>query len=75
MYALKAQTGGVAFPSREHDKAIFVGKLSGYGGSMYKFPLYIPQRVASMTDFCEQMKKSERTFCKGLKGINLSLKI
>lgn len=62
MYALKAKSGGVAFPSREQTKRIDIGALAGYGGTLCKFPFLIPQKATDMFDFCRQMSVSEKCF-------------
>lgn len=62
MHILSANIGGVAYPITDETDSVRVGKLRGYGGELYKFPFYVPQKANDMADFCQQMSASEQSF-------------
>ena len=61
-YILKAEKGGLVFPSEDKVVDNEIGKLVGYGGLLKKWSIQIPQESSSYSEFCEMMEKSEEIF-------------
>lgn len=66
LHILKAQSAGVAYPSRMFNQNKDMGILDGYGGRLFKIPLLIPQDSKSYEEFCEIMQQSEQRFVEEL---------
>ncbi|MGS4870689.1 McrC family protein [Streptococcus sp. Z556] len=61
-YILKAEKGGLVFPSKDKVVDNEIGKLAGYGALLKKFSIQIPQNASSYNEFCEMMERSEAIF-------------
>ena len=61
-YILKAEKAGLIFPSEKKAVDNEIGKLAGYGASLKKWSIQIPQKSSSYSEFCEMMENSEETF-------------
>ena len=61
-YILKAEKGGLVFPSEDKVVDNEIGKLAGYGALLKKWSIQIPQKSSSYREFCEMMENSEETF-------------
>lgn len=61
-YILKAEKGGLVFPSEDKVVDNEIGKLAGYGALLKKWSLQIPQKSSSYSEFCEMMENSEEIF-------------
>lgn len=66
LHILKAQSAGIAYPSRMFNQNKDMGILDGYGGRLFKIPLLIPQDSKSYEEFCEIIKQSEQRFVEEL---------
>ena len=62
MYITKAKSSGFIYPSEKtglcHTEDI--GKLNGYGGSIFKIGVGVPQNVTDKDDFCTKMNDVEQ---------------
>ena len=65
-YILKAEKGGLVFPSKDKVVDNEIGKLAGYGALLKKLSIQIPQKVSSYNEFCEMMESSEEIFKKNI---------
>ena len=61
-YILKAEKGGLVFPSKDKVVDNEIGKLAGYGGLLKKWSIQISRESSSYSEFCEMMENSEETF-------------
>ena len=61
-YILKAEKGGLVFPSKHKVVDNEIGKLAGYGALLKKLSIQIPQKTSSYNEFCEMMESSEEIF-------------
>lgn len=61
-YILKAEKGGLVFPSKDKVVDNEIGKLAGYGALLKKLSIQIPQNASSYNEFCEMMERSETIF-------------
>ena len=61
-YILKAEKGGLVFPSKDKVVDNEIGKLAGYGALLKKLSIQIPQKTSSYNEFCEMMESSEAIF-------------
>ena len=61
-YILKAEKGGLVFPSEDKVVDNEIGKLAGYGALLKKWSIQIPQESSSYSGFCEMMERSEESF-------------
>ena len=61
-YILKAEKGGLVFPSKHKVVDNEIGKLAGYGALLKKLSIQIPQKASSYNEFCEMMESSEEIF-------------
>ena len=61
-YILKAEKGGLVFPSKDKVVDNEIGKLAGYGALLKKWSIQIPQNFSSYREFCEMMENSEEIF-------------
>ena len=61
-YILKAEKGGLIFPSEDKVVDNEIGKLAGYGGLLKKWSIQISRESSSYSEFCEMMEKSEESF-------------
>lgn len=59
LYLYKANIGGFISPMNQKNSYEDMGVLSGYGGSIYKFKLGIPQDVDSFHDFVRAIRANE----------------
>jgi len=59
MHVLSIQKGGYMYPSKEQPSAAtkLLGEIKGYGGTLYLFPVYIPQKCESFSEFVQAMEK------------------
>jgi 5-methylcytosine-specific restriction endonuclease McrBC regulatory subunit McrC len=59
MHVLSIQNGGYMYPSKEQPSAAtkLLGEIKGYGGTLYLFPVYIPQKCESFSEFVQAMEK------------------
>lgn len=65
-YILKAEKGGLVFPSKDKVVDNEIGKLAGYGALLKKFSIQIPQNASSYRGFSEMMESSEEIFKKNI---------
>ena len=61
-YILKAEKGGLIFPSMEQSVNSEIGKVAGYGAQLKKWSIQIPQNASSYSAFCKMMENSEENF-------------
>ena len=61
-YILKAEKGGLVFPSKDKVVDNEIGKLAGYEALLKKLSIQIPQKTSSYNEFCEMMESSEEIF-------------
>ena len=61
-YILKAEKGGLVFPSKDKVVDNEIGKLAGYGALLKKLSIHIPQNASSYNEFCEMIESSEAIF-------------
>ena len=61
-YILKAEKGGLVFPSEDKVVDNEIGKLAGYGALLKKWSIQIPQESSSYSEFCEMLENSEEIF-------------
>ena len=61
-YILKAEKGGLVFPSKDKVVDNEIGKLAGYGALLKKLSIHIPQNASSYSAFCKMMENSEENF-------------
>ena len=61
-YILKAEKGGLIFPSMEQSVNSEIGKVAGYGAQLKKWSIRIPQNATSYSAFCKMMENSEENF-------------
>ena len=61
-YILKAEKGGLVFPSKDKVVDNEIGKLAGYGALLKKWSIQIPQKSSSYREFCEMLENSEESF-------------
>jgi hypothetical protein len=62
----KADIGGYIAPTEENDLALNMGLLNGFGGSIHKFKLAIPQKVASYRAFKKAIAENEAKLVKSI---------
>lgn len=65
-YILKAEKGGLVFPSKDKVVDNEIGKLAGYGALLKKWSIQIPQNASSYSAFCKMMESSEEIFKKNI---------
>ena len=65
-YILKAEKGGLVFPSKDKVVDNEIGKLAGYGALLKKLSIQIPQNASSYRGFSEMMESSEEIFKKNI---------
>jgi 5-methylcytosine-specific restriction endonuclease McrBC regulatory subunit McrC len=75
MYVLKSETGAVIFPYQDsktgsYYEPVLIGKLKGYGGSVYKLAMKIPVSD-NYSEFIEMMHVNETEFSRSLKEVEL----
>ena len=61
-YILKAEKGGLVFPSKHKVVDNEIGKLAGYGALLKKWSIQIPQNASSYSAFCKMMENSAEIF-------------
>ena len=61
-YILKAEKGGLVFPSEDKVVDNEIGKLAGYGALLKKWSIQIPKESSSYREFCEILENSEEIF-------------
>ena len=61
-YILKAEKGGLVFPSEDKVVDNEIGKLAGYGALLKKWSIQISRESSSYSEFCEMMERSEESF-------------
>ena len=61
-YILKAEKGGLVFPSKDKVVDNEIGKLAGYGALLKKLSIQIPQNASSYSAFCKMLESSEEIF-------------
>ena len=61
-YILKAEKGGLVFPSEDKVVDNEIGKLAGYGTLLKKWSIQISRESSSYSEFCVMMENSEETF-------------
>lgn len=66
LHILKSEMAGVIYPSKQSTKYIHVGELNGFGGSLCKIAIKIPQKIHSYERFEELMGESESEFMSAL---------
>ena len=69
LYLYKADIGGFIAPSNNEDNEyVNLGILNGYGGSVYKFKLGIPQNTSSFQSFIETIEVNEHKLIDYIQG-------
>jgi len=66
LFLYKADIGGYIAPTEENDLALNMGLLNGFGGSIHKFKLAIPQKVASYRAFKKAIAENEAKLVKSI---------
>lgn len=66
LHVLAAERAGLAYPSKWKSDYVHAGKLDGFGGSLFKLPLMIPQNVESYDEFVTVIQESEMSFTSSL---------
>lgn len=68
-YILEAKLGGFVFPSQESQVDNDIGKLAGYGASLKKWSIQIPQGNSSYREFVAEIEHAEDIFFEKLRVI------
>lgn len=66
LHVLAAERAGLAYPSKWKSDYVHAGKLDGFGGSLFKLPLMIPQNVESYDEFVTVIQEREMSFTSSL---------
>ena len=66
-YILQAEKAGLIFPSIEQIVSSEIGKVVGYGVSLKKWSIQIPQKASSYSEFYEMFVISEKIFQENIK--------
>ena len=61
-YILQSETAGLIFPSKERQVETAIGKLAGYGATLGKWSIQIPQGSAHYEAFVNEIHISEMKF-------------
>jgi len=69
LYLYRAGRGGFISPTNQYNSYTDMGVLNGYGGSIYKFKLAIPQNVDSFKDFVEAIGANESALVEAIQDI------
>lgn len=59
LFLYQADIGGYIAPTEDDDLALNMGLLNGFGGSIHKFKLAIPQQVANYQEFKNAIAENE----------------
>lgn len=59
LHILKCKNAGLFYPTKEHGGLDEIGDLIGFGGTIFKYGLHIPQDVADFEMFRQEMENSE----------------
>ena len=61
MYITESKHGGFIHPTDDGEKKAYcIGDLNGYGGTMFCYPVNIPQAVNDFSDFASQIEDEEK---------------
>ena len=69
LFLYQANIGGYIAPTVDDNLALNMGLLNGFGGSIYKFKLAIPQQVASYQEFKKAIAKNELRLIEDIDGL------
>ncbi|MEH6668455.1 MAG: hypothetical protein V7689_11935 [Psychrobacter sp.] len=69
LFLYKADIGGYVAPTEEDDLALNMGLLNGFGGSIHKFKLSIPQKVTSYQVFKRAIAENEVRLIENIGGL------
>jgi 5-methylcytosine-specific restriction endonuclease McrBC regulatory subunit McrC len=70
LFLYKASIGGYIAPSDTTNLDLKIGLLNGFGGSLYKFKLAIPQKVASYQAFKNAIAENETKLINSIKELS-----
>ena len=69
LFLYQANIGGYIAPTVDDNLALNMGLLNGFGGSIYKIKLAIPQQVASYQEFKKAIAKNELRLIEDIDGL------
>ena len=69
LFLYKANIGGYIAPTVDDNLALNMGLLNGFGGSIHKFKLAIPQQVISYQAFTKAIAKNELRLIEAIDGL------
>ena len=69
LFLYKADIEGYVAPTEEDDLALNMGLLNGFGGSIHKFKLSIPQKVTSYQVFKRAIAENEVRLIENIGGL------
>lgn len=70
LFLYQANIGGYIAPTKDENLALNMGLLNGFGGSIHKFKLAIPQQVASYQAFQVAIAKNEAKLLEAIKALS-----
>ena len=71
LFLYQAKIGGYIAPTVDDNLALSMGLLNGFGGSIHKFKLAIPQRVTSYQAFKKAIAENEVKLIEAIKGLSI----
>ena len=69
LFLYQANIGGYIAPTVDDNLALNMGLLNGFGGSIHKFKLAIPQQVASYQEFKNVIAENELKLVEAIDGL------
>ena len=73
LFLYQANIGGYIAPTVDDNLALNMGLLNGFGGSIHKFKLAIPQQVASYQEFESAIAENESKLIEAIDGLTTQL--
>jgi len=70
LFLYQANIGGYIAPAVDNNLALNMGILNGFGGSIHKFKLAIPQQVASYQAFKQAIAENEAKLIEAIKALS-----
>ena len=70
LFLYQADIGGYIAPTEDNNLALNMGLLNGFGGSIHKFKLAIPQQAASYQEFKNAIAENEANLITAIKNLS-----
>ena len=70
LFLYRANIGGYIAPTVDDNLALNMGVLNGFGGSIHKFKLAIPQQVASYQAFKTAITENEAKLIRAIEALS-----